>query len=112
MRDNDPRMTWALVSIIVAAALIGGFIYWNGPVSAGDRATYGPQCRDWISRTMADGRPARVVGAWRRRGHLVFAVTTQDRAGSFGSIDLCVIDRSRRNMQKPSIFDTSWRRWP
>lgn len=112
MKDNDPHLKWVSFAVPVLVAGIFGYLYWNGPVSSSDHAAYGPQCRDWISRTMADGRPAHVVDAWRRRGHLVFAVTTQDRAGSFGSIDLCVIDRGRRNMQKPSILDTSWRRWP
>lgn len=111
MSEFLERWWWA--GLLVAVGLVWGFLYWNGPVSAADRATYGAQCRDWISRTMADGRPARVIDAWRRRGHLVFAIATEGRPGSTSGIDFCVIDRSRTMMQKPSIFEvSSWRRWP
>jgi hypothetical protein len=103
-----------LVRVGVLGAIGAGIFWWVqlGPVSAGDRARYEEECRDWISEEFAGGATAEVVASWKRRGQPVFQVATRSLGGTSRSLYLCVVDKRSNIMLKPSAFDTSWRRWP
>lgn len=99
---------WWSGAFAVGAAAIWYFVQM-GPVTAADKARYEPECERWISEEFGEGQRSRVVGSWKKRGMPVFEVFTPRGEGTSGSLHLCVVDKTRGVMTKPSAFDRSWR---
>lgn len=96
--------------LIVVAVAAGGYYFWlQRPLSAQEQAFYGKQCSDWISAEYADGAPATIISADRRRGKLVFIIGTPRGEGTSQELTPCIIDTSAGTMIKPSLLDQSWR---
>lgn len=90
------------IAIAAAAWYISSF------VTSADVRTYGSQCRDWISKDIADGAATSLGDHWKKRGKLVFEVLVPKKDKGSYSVYLCVVDKTKGTMVKPSAFDTSW----
>lgn len=87
-------------------------------VSEADLKEFGESCKEWIAREFGDDdRPAytklmtNISDSWVKDGRLVFEVSTPSRSVSSQSMFLCVVDKEKGSMFKPSAFETaSWRK--
>jgi hypothetical protein len=87
-------------------------------VSEADAKEFGDPCRAWIAREFGDkDSPALTLltttmsDSWTKNGMLVFEIATPSSLGSSSSMYLCVVDKEKGSMFKPSAFETSnWRR--
>lgn len=87
-------------------------------VSETDMQEFGETCRKWIAKEFGDDDLPSVTDmltvvsdAWMKDGFLVFEVATPSRTGSTSSMFLCVVDKEKGSMFKPSAFETAnWRR--
>lgn len=87
-------------------------------ISDEDKEEFGEPCRAWIAREFGDkDRPTMTLlgttmaDSWIKNGMLVFEIATPSRTGSTNSMFLCIVDKAKGSMFKPSAFETSsWRR--
>jgi hypothetical protein len=88
-------------------------------VSEADIEEYGTPCKNWIAKNFSDNGSkafaqamAEIEDAWMKDGKYVFEVSFPTRMGaSTNNILLCVFDKDKQSMFKPSAFDmNNWRR--
>lgn len=88
-------------------------------VSEADTKEFGEPCRLWIAREFGDDdlptyteQMTQISDSWTKDGMLVFEVQTPSDIGKTSSnIYLCVVDKAKGSMFKPSAFDTpNWRK--
>ena len=92
-------------SILAAAALW----YFTTHISTADALRYGEQCKKWISKEFEEGGETLVGGHWKKKGKMVFEILAPKVGTNSSSLYLCVVDKSKGTMLKPSAFDASWR---
>lgn len=88
-------------------------------VNEADLKEFGEPCRVWIAQQFGDkdlstyaSELTTISDSWMKDGMLVFEIATPtDISSSSTSMFLCVVDKEKGSMFKPSAFETAnWRR--
>ena len=88
-------------------------------VSEADVKQFGTPCKDWIATNFGDRdypdysrNSATIEDAWMKDGLYVFEIAfPADLGATTRNVLLCVFDRDKQSMFKPSAFDmNNWRR--
>lgn len=88
-------------------------------VSDEDIKKYGEPCKDWIASNFGDDdypdytkSMASIEDSWMKDGLYVFEIAFPSRMGaSTSTILLCIFDKEKQSMFKPSAYDmNNWRR--
>ncbi|MDF3606340.1 hypothetical protein PE067_09430 [Paracoccus sp. DMF-8] len=96
-----------------AVVVVGAMAFWwtqSSPIRSSEKSSYGKECEQWIAKRFADGERTRITDSWRKRGSPVFEIAVYDADKSYYSTYLCVVDKKKGTMKKPSVFDQSWKK--